>query len=82
MGGNVAGSVPDERVVTPGGVTVLGAGNLPAQMAPGASAAYARNVTALLTAVVTGGRVQLDPADEIVAAVWLQAGSSGGGRDS
>lgn len=73
LGGNVAGSVPDERVVTPGGVTVLGAGNLPAQMAPGASAAYARNVTALLTAVVSGGCVQLDRADEIVAAVWLQA---------
>jgi len=78
-GGNVAGSVPDERVLTPGGVTVIGAGNLPAQMAPGASAAYARNVTALLTAVVADGAVQLDPADDVVAAVWLRA--EGAARD-
>ena len=72
LGGNVAGSVPDQRVLTAGGVTVIGAGNLPAQMAPGASAAYARNVTALLTAVVSDGAIKLDPADDIVAAVWLQ----------
>jgi len=71
LGGNVAGSVPDERIVTPAGVTVIGAGNLPAQMAPGASAAYSRNVTALLTAVVVDGAITLDPADDIVAAVWL-----------
>lgn len=76
-GGNVAGSVPDERVVTPAGVTVIGAGNLPAQMATGASAAYARNVTALLTAVVADGAIQLDPADDIVAAVWLRAEGTG-----
>lgn len=77
-GGNVAGSVPDERVVTSGGVTVIGAGNLPAQMAPGASAAYARNVTALLTAVVTDGAVQLDPADDIVGSVWIRAEGAAG----
>lgn len=78
-GGNVAGSVPDERVVTPGGVTVIGAGNLPAQMATGASAAYSRNVTALLTAIVADGAIQLDPADDIVKAVWLQ--TEGAARD-
>ncbi|NMR21333.1 NAD(P) transhydrogenase subunit alpha [Cellulomonas fimi] len=71
-GGNVAGSVPDERVVTPGGVTVIGAGNLPAQMATGASAAYARNVTALLAAVVADGAVTLDPDDDVVGAVWVR----------
>ena len=32
LGGNVEGSVPDERVVTPGGVTVVGAGNLAAEL--------------------------------------------------
>jgi len=71
LGGNVAGSVPGERVVTRGGVTVIGAGNLPAQMASGASAAYSRNVTAMLTAVVVDGAILLDPADDIVAAVWI-----------
>jgi NAD(P) transhydrogenase subunit alpha len=72
LGGNVDGSVPDERIVTANGVTVIGAGNLPAQMATGASAAYARNVTALLTAVVRDGVVDLDPTDEVVDAVWVR----------
>ncbi|WP_433340078.1 Re/Si-specific NAD(P)(+) transhydrogenase subunit alpha [Streptomyces sp. CA-253872] len=48
-GGNVAGTVPGERVVTPGGVVILGytdlAGRLPAQ----ASRLYANNLVALLT---------------------------------
>lgn len=73
LGGNVAGSVPDSTVVTAGGVTVVGAGNLPAQMATGASSAYARNITALLTAIVVDGAITLDPADDIVAAVWIRA---------
>src|SRR5690606_11746594 len=47
LGGNVEGAVPDTTIVTPHGVTVIGAGNLPSQMAPAASAAYARNLTAL-----------------------------------
>jgi NAD(P) transhydrogenase subunit alpha len=72
LGGNVDGSVADERIVTANGVTVIGAGNLPAQMATGASAAYARNVTALLTAVVRDGVVDLDPTDEVVDAVWVR----------
>ncbi|MGV8978138.1 MAG: NAD(P) transhydrogenase subunit alpha [Cellulomonas sp.] len=72
LGGNVDGSVPDERIVTANGVTVIGAGNLPAQMATGASAAYARNVAALLTAVVVDGAVKLDPTDEVVDAVWVR----------
>ncbi|WP_407344400.1 NAD(P) transhydrogenase subunit alpha [Pengzhenrongella phosphoraccumulans] len=78
LGGNVAGSVPDETVVTPGGVSVIGAGNLPSAMATGASSAYSRNATALLTAIVTDGEIMLDPADELVAAVWIRAeGASG-----
>jgi NAD(P) transhydrogenase subunit alpha len=71
LGGNVVGVVADERTVTPGGVTLIGAGNLPAQIATGASAAYARNVAALLRAIVTDGAVVLDPQDEVVAAVHV-----------
>src|SRR5215468_10766814 len=52
LGGNVAGSVPDDTIVTPGGVTIVGAGNL-ASAAPGAaSAAFSRNICALLTHLV------------------------------
>jgi len=57
--------------VTPGGVTVIGAGNLPAQMAAGASAAYARNISALLTSIIVDGEIKLDPSDEVVAAILV-----------
>ena len=50
LGGNVEGTVADQRVVTEESVTLIGAGNLAAAMAPGASTAYARNVTAMLGA--------------------------------
>jgi NAD(P) transhydrogenase subunit alpha len=60
--------------VTPRGVTVIGAGNLPAQQgAPAASAMYARNVAALLATVVHDGALRLDPADEVVDALWVRA---------
>jgi NAD(P) transhydrogenase subunit alpha len=72
LGGNVDGSVAGERIVTGGGVTVIGAGDLPAQMATGASAAYSRNVTALLAAVVSDAVVKLDPTDDVVDAVWVR----------
>jgi NAD(P) transhydrogenase subunit alpha len=72
LGGNVDGSQPGQRIVTDAGVTVIGAGDLPAQMATGASAAYSRNVTALLAAVVTDGALHLDPQDEVVGAVWVR----------
>ena len=69
LGGNVAGSRPGQRLVVTPGVTVIGAGNLAAEMAPGASAAYARNITALVTHLVRDGRPVIDLDDEIQAAV-------------
>src|SRR5690606_36811528 len=71
LGGNVEGSVPDTTTVTPGGVTVIGAGNLPAQMAPAASAAYARNLTALLAYRFPDRVPRLAPSDEIRAGVLV-----------
>jgi NAD(P) transhydrogenase subunit alpha len=76
LGGNVEGSIPDTTVVLGNGVTVIGAGNLPSSMATAASNAYARNVAALVTALVRDGVPNIDPADEIQAAVLVtQAGS-------
>jgi proton-translocating NAD(P)+ transhydrogenase subunit alpha len=69
LGGNVEGSVPDRTVVVADGVTVVGAGNLPSQMAPGASAAYARNLSALTAHLLHDGAPVIDLADEIQAAV-------------
>ena len=71
LGGNVAGSVPGETVDR-GGVLVIGAGDLPADMPAAASAAYARNVTAVLRAIVADGAVRLDPDDEVIDALWVR----------
>jgi NAD(P) transhydrogenase subunit alpha len=69
LGGNVEGSVPGERVVTPGGVTVVGAGDLASELPTAASSAYARNVAAVLRAVAPDGRLDVDQDDEVVRAI-------------
>ncbi|MGP4112810.1 NAD(P) transhydrogenase subunit alpha [Streptomyces sp. 4N509B] len=69
LGGNVELSRPETTEVLPGGVTLIGAGNLPSTMATAASTAYARNVTALLTHLLSEGTVRVDLDDEIQDAV-------------
>ena len=69
LGGNVALSQPDTTVETGNGVTVIGAGSLPAQMPIAASTAYARNVAATLGEFVRDGVLTIDPADELQAAI-------------
>jgi len=76
LGGNVAGSVPGETVVTGNGVTVVGAANLAATMPTAASTAYARNVTTLLLHMVAGGALAIDPSDDIQAGVVITHGGS------
>ncbi len=71
LGGNVAGSVPDETVTTKHGVTVIGAGNLPSRAARAASTAFSRNVCALLTALLPEGRLTLDLSDAMLAGVLI-----------
>lgn len=71
LGGNVARSVPDAVTVTESGVTVVGAGNLAAQVPTAASVAYSRNVTALLAHLVRGGALVLDAEDEVQAGVLV-----------
>ncbi len=77
QGGNVEGSRADEAVKRHG-VTILGYANVPARLAPEASALYARNLLNLLTAFwndEAGGPV-LPEDDEIV----LGARVTHGGR--
>jgi NAD(P) transhydrogenase subunit alpha len=69
LGGNVAGSVDGETVVTEGGVTVVGAGNLAADVPGAASAAFSRNICALLAHLTSGGELAIDLDDEIQAGV-------------
>ena len=73
MGGNVAGSVADELVVTPDGVSIIGytdlAGRLPAQ----ASQLYGQNVVSLLTLLTPekDGRLVLDFDDVVQRAMTV-----------
>jgi H+-translocating NAD(P) transhydrogenase subunit alpha len=67
-GGNVAVSEP-ERTVVVGGVTVIGAGNLPSEMAPAASTAYAKNMVALLGLLVKDGALAIDRGDDVQAGI-------------
>jgi H+-translocating NAD(P) transhydrogenase subunit alpha len=69
LGGNVDLSVPGQTIVTENGVTVVGADNLAAQMPTAASAAYSRNICALLAHLTTDGRIAIDLADEIQSGV-------------
>jgi NAD(P) transhydrogenase subunit alpha len=74
LGGNVAGSVPGQAVVTPNGVTVIGAENLAASVPTAASNAFARNISALLTQLVSEGALKIDTTDEIQAGVVVAHG--------
>jgi NAD(P) transhydrogenase subunit alpha len=71
LGGNVAGSVPGETVVTANGVTIIGAGNLPSTMPTAASAMYARNISTLLQYLVTDGALAIDREDDLQAGVLI-----------
>jgi NAD(P) transhydrogenase subunit alpha len=73
LGGNVAGSRPGRTLVTDDGVTLIGAGNLPAAMPAAASMAYSRNISALLAHLLHDGRLTIDPTDEILGGVLLTA---------
>jgi H+-translocating NAD(P) transhydrogenase subunit alpha len=71
LGGNVAGSVPGQNVVSENGVTIIGAGALPSTMPAAASAMYARNISALLLYLVKDGELALDGGDELQAGVII-----------
>jgi H+-translocating NAD(P) transhydrogenase subunit alpha len=71
LGGNVALSKPGETIVTAGGVTVIGADDLPSTMPTSSSAAYSRNVTALLQHLLVDGQVVINLEDEIQAGVVM-----------
>jgi H+-translocating NAD(P) transhydrogenase subunit alpha len=65
LGGNVELSKAGETIVTDNGVTIIAPDNLPATMPSGASAFYARNISALLLGMVKDGALNLDFEDEV-----------------
>ena len=79
LGGNVAGSVPGQIVVTPNGVTLIGAENLAASVPTAASNAYSRNISALLLQLVSASApddraLKIDTTDDIQAGVVVAHG--------
>jgi NAD(P) transhydrogenase subunit alpha len=74
LGGNVAGSRPSETIITGNGITIIGADNLPATVPAAASAAYSRNIAALLLALTFDGALAIDTSDEIQAGVVITHG--------
>jgi NAD(P) transhydrogenase subunit alpha len=74
LGGNCELSKAGETVVTDGLVTIISPDNLPASMPIGASAFYARNISALLLQLVKDGALNLDPPDEIAGPVTITHG--------
>src|SRR4051812_14521189 len=67
QGGNVAGSVPDEIVVTPNGVSIIGYTDLPGRLPAQASQLYGQNLVSLLTLLTPekDGRLVLDFEDVV-----------------
>jgi H+-translocating NAD(P) transhydrogenase subunit alpha len=76
QGGNVAGSRPDEIVLT-GGVKLAGFANLPSRVAADASSLYARNLFAFVELLLSKeGALAPDLEDEILkAALVVQGGA-------
>jgi NAD(P) transhydrogenase subunit alpha len=76
QGGNVAGSVADEVVVTPNGVTIIGYTDLPARLPAQASQLFATNLVNLLKLLTPGkdGRLVLDLDDVVVRGMTVARG--------
>jgi NAD(P) transhydrogenase subunit alpha len=71
LGGNCELSVAGETTVTPNQVTIIAPENLPATMPAGASAFYARNISALLAQLTKDGALHLDLEEEVTKATVM-----------
>ena len=71
LGGNCELSQAGQTTESPNGVTIIALENLPAAMPAGASAFYARNISALLLGMVKDGALNLDFEDEVTQATVI-----------
>jgi NAD(P) transhydrogenase subunit alpha len=76
LGGNVELSKAGETVESANGVTIIAPDNLPASMPAGASAFYARNISALLLGMVKDGNLNLDFEDEVTKSTVISQGGA------
>ncbi len=70
MGGNCAGSKPNEDVVFKG-IKILGPTNLPASTPEDASRMFSRNIQSFLASIIKDGELNLDFEDEIVSGMCI-----------
>ncbi|MFW3168539.1 Re/Si-specific NAD(P)(+) transhydrogenase subunit alpha [Geodermatophilus sp. CPCC 206100] len=73
QGGNVAGSVPDQVVTTPGGVTIIGYTDLPGRLPGQASQLFGTNLVNLVKLLTPGkdGQVVLDLDDVVLRSMTV-----------
>jgi len=76
LGGNCELSIAGETVDSPNGVTIIAPDNLPASMPAGASAFYARNISALLLGMIKDGNLNLDFEDEVTQSTVISHGGA------
>ena len=76
LGGNCELSVAGQTIESPNGVTIIAPENLPASMPAGASAFYARNISALLLGMVKDGALNLDFEDEVTKSTVITHGGA------
>ena len=76
LGGNVELSKAGETIESANGVTIIAPDNLPATMPAGASAFYARNISALLLGMVKDGNLNLDFEDEVTKSTVISHGGA------
>ena len=76
-GGNVEGSVPGQSV-TIGGVTLIGARNLPARIAPATTVLYAKNLMNFVQLLVDpkNQELKIDTDDELIKGTLLTTGGA------
>ncbi len=67
-GGNAEGTVPDEKIVTDNGVTIVGYTDFPSRMASQASSLYATNIRHMMTDLTPekDGQVNHDMEDDVI----------------
>ena len=67
-GGNVEGTVPDEKVVTDNGVTIVGYTDFPSRMAAQSSSLYATNIHHMMSDLTPekDGQVNHDMEDDVI----------------
>ena len=72
-GGNVEGVKPDETVMTPNGVKIVGHANMPGRIAASSSSLYAKNLYAFVETLIDKASKTLDVKwdDELVKATLL-----------